>query len=207
MTFIDDLFPNYCIACERKIHHDRFLCEECEDSLKGPVYLDFKLSWIDRGHFYWWYESPLKEIIRSYKFERRYRISEYLAGFLFDMFCSFSPEFDAVVPVPTTLSAYGDRGYDTNQLILKKLRKKFVFVENQILIARNKKTPQSSLGGKERKKNVKDKFLIKKGPVPEKILLFDDVVTTGSTVIECAKLLKSNGAKDITLFTIGRADK
>lgn len=207
MTLIDDLFPNYCVACGKEIGYKSFLCEDCTGSLKGPVYLDFKLPWIDQGHFFWWYESPLKEIIRAYKFERRYRLSNCLANYLFEMFCSFSPEFDAIVPVPTTISALGERGYDTNRLILKKLKKKFVFTEDQVLVARNKKVPQSSLGGKERKKNIEGKFAIRKEPVPERVLLFDDVVTTGSTVIECAKLLKRNGAKEITLFTIGRADK
>ena len=64
--------------------------------------------------------------------------------------------------------------------------------------------PQSSLSKEERKAAAIGKFTLRTERLPEKIILFDDVITTGSTITSCANLLKSAGVKDLKILSIAR---
>ncbi len=109
-----------------------------------------------------------------------------------------------VIPVPLHKRRLKSRGFNQSLLIAKGL-----FPTMKICTLTVQKTvdtrPQSSLTGKERAKNIKGAFDIKKSPLPSSyFILVDDVVTTGSTLREIAKLLKKNGAKGVCALTIAR---
>ena len=100
------------------------------------------------------------------------------------------------------------RGYNQSSLIAKKLVKDITNLtcREDVLIKDKNNKRQSDLNRHQRQENVKNvyKVINKEKIYNKKILLFDDIYTTGATVNECAKELKENGAKEILVFTIAK---
>lgn len=198
-------FPNRCLSCGMDISLQKSLCEECAELIDGPVMAPFSLPYLKRAYSYWRYETPLKELLQTYKFRDRPRMAGIFADMLFDMLCVFSDNIKVVVPVPTTVQAFRKRGFDTNYLIMKSLRKRTSIKVEDILVAGGGRTPQSRLGVEERKESVKGKFHLRERTSAERVLLFDDVVTSGATASQCAKVLLEGGVKEVVLLAIAKA--
>jgi len=99
------------------------------------------------------------------------------------------------------------RGYNQTEIIAKDISKKLrIKLEKNNLIKIKDTKKQSTLNKKEREKNVKDAFAIRntKNIVSKKVILFDDIYTTGNTVNECSKILKEAGAEEIVVLTIAK---
>ena len=113
-----------------------------------------------------------------------------------------------IIPVPLHKYRSRERGYNQSFLILKALAKKNknIIIKNNILQKQRNIKPQSSMNKLERKNNIKNAYTItnKLEIKNKKILLFDDVFTTGSTTNECSRMLKENGAKKIGVLTIAK---
>ncbi|MFO7882376.1 MAG: phosphoribosyltransferase family protein [Kosmotogaceae bacterium] len=158
---------------------------------------------------YTWYEPPFSDMIKAYKFHNRERISGWLAERLFVLLVETLPENirvkPPIIPVPTTITALRTRGYDTNRKILKRLSRKLNFILLEALVATGRHTPQTLLDKKEREK-MKSKFRLRSDNIklPEEIVLFDDVLTTGTTIKDCIKTLKEAGVKKIHVRTLAR---
>lgn len=116
--------------------------------------------------------------------------------------------YDYIIPIPLHKYRNRERGYNQSFLILKALAKKNknIIIRNNILQKQRNIKPQSSLNKLERKNNIKNAYTItnKLEIKNKKILLFDDVFTTGSTTNECSRILKENGAKKIGVLTIAK---
>jgi ComF family protein len=114
---------------------------------------------------------------------------------------------DLIVPVPLHKKRLRQRGF--NQAL--ELARLFFPLEKArirptILMRTRWTTPQAGLGGRERRRNLAGAFQVGDGEkiLAKKILLVDDVFTTGSTVNECAKVLRQSGAADIQVLTLAR---
>lgn len=206
-SIISHFFPNSCLACEKEIDPGYYLCSECLNSMAGPIMAPLELPYIDSAFSYWKYESPMRELIHAYKFEDRPGIARLFSNMTFEMMNTFLPATNVVVPVPTSLQAFVKRGYDTNLGILRFLSRKVEIRIENILSISGKTVPQSTLKMKDRIDNVKDKFRLKKKPSCDSVILFDDVVTSGATASQCARVLREGGVKDIVFFTVASAKK
>ena len=117
---------------------------------------------------------------------------------------------DYIIPVPLHFDRLQKRGFNQSLLLARII---FPDEKQKIrynILIRNKKTPfQTNLSGKERRKNLKNAFHVDSPEmiINKNILLIDDVLTTGTTVDECAKTLKKAGCKRVEVLTICRADK
>ena len=117
---------------------------------------------------------------------------------------------DLILPVPLHIKRLRQRGFNQALLLAKKL-----FPENKEkiqfdILLRQEDTPtQTGLSGKERRRNLKNAFIIKRPSeiTGKNILLLDDVLTTGATINECAKALKTAGCERVEVLTICRAEK
>lgn len=113
--------------------------------------------------------------------------------------------YDIISAVPIHKKRKHDRGYNQSELIAKELAKN---IPNTIYKNILKKTinnqRQSELKKEERLENVKNVYQIQNRQIIEnkRIVLFDDIYTTGSTVNECSRVLKENGAKEILVLTL-----
>ncbi len=206
---ISTLFPNYCESCSKPASPLEFLCSECNKSIVGPLKQNFSLPGSETLRAFTWYEPPFSDMIKAYKFHNRERISGWLAEKLFLLLVETLPENirikPSIIPVPTTVAALRTRGYDTNRRILKKLSRKLDFNFPEVLIAKGRHMPQTQLDKTEREK-MKGKFQLRSDRIklPEEIILFDDVFTTGTTIKDCIRTLKEAGVKRIHVRTLAR---
>ena len=227
----DLLFPPLCLGCKRRLDSSQPplfclhcaqslvfiqspLCSRCgtpfvsgDDHLCGACLTDRHA--FDLARSLCLYRPPLSDLILALKFHG------HLAGIatfktlltrsgLLDAFCV--PDF--ILPVPLHATRLRERGFNQAQTIAVGCFahwKKSIALNN--LIRHRSTTPQSLLSGKERRQNLHDVFsLADPGRVSgARVLLVDDVYTTGSTVNACSKVLRRAGAKRIEVFTLARS--
>jgi ComF family protein len=123
-----------------------------------------------------------------------------------------SEKYDLIIPVPLHKGRMRERGYNQSYLISEGLSRVLnIPVKAGILIRSRYTDSQTTLSREGRIENVSGAFEIKSKHIPEiegrRILLLDDVITTGSTTESCAKTLKENGAKTVTAVSLGIAER
>lgn len=115
--------------------------------------------------------------------------------------------YDIILPVPISKKRYKQRGYNQTELIARKIRKKTdIELVTNCLYKEKNNVPQSTLNKEDRIENVKNAYIIKNSKIikDKRVIIFDDIYTTGSTVNECSKLLKQNNVKEILVMTIAK---
>lgn len=170
---------------------------------------------VEQRHFskaraFGFYDGALMEAVHRLKYGRHTSLSRPLGAFLRETFFRFWDlnTVDLLVPVPLHLKRLRQRGFNQAYLLIRRWAKHDGIPFDGLTLLRNRWTePQTALSRKERKKNIKGAFLIKyreriKG---KKIVLVDDVYTTGSTVNECARVLMKAGAELVDVLTLARA--
>jgi ComF family protein len=105
---------------------------------------------------------------------------------------------DLILPVPLFWLKQLQRGYNQSQLLVQAIHRECGIPVGDLLIRRKNTKTQTRLSETRRKENVRDAFRIKNdGVAAKKILLVDDVMTTGATIRECARILKAAGAERV----------
>ena len=121
---------------------------------------------------------------------------------------NFINKYDVIISVPIHNKRMKTRGYNQSKLIAKEIAINCgkEYYDNVIIKSKNI-APQSTLDMLERVKNIKEAFSIGKNSEKisgKNVALFDDIFTTGSTVNECAKILKGIGANNVGVFTLAK---
>jgi ComF family protein len=149
------------------------------------------------------YEGAIREAINQFKFYGLRRLSKPLGNLLlgFDL-----PAVDGVVPVPLTIRRLRGRGFNQSLLIARIVAKKIgAPLLMDILVKRKETPPQIGLTARERLLNLRNAFAVKGNAKGIRLLLVDDVMTTGATVTECSKQLIKSGAEEVIVLTLARA--
>lgn len=193
----------YCSCCGRVFpgRGDNHLCGDC-----------LKSSWtFDKARSLFAYEEIIAGLIHNLKYSgdmTGLETIEWISG-QSTLLQDFDTH-DIILPVPLHIKRLRKRGFNQALVLAKCLfpeeKKK---IRHDILI-RNTDTPsQAGLDGTKRRKNLQNVFIVEDPSeiAERKMLLFDDVFTTGSTVNECAKALQAAGAKRVDVLTICRSDK
>jgi ComF family protein len=145
------------------------------------------------------YKGPIKDAIHLLK----YRFVSDLVDSLTDVYIKYYPKnlykLDCLVPVPLHKKREKERGFNQSVLLAKSLSKKLNLPVLNILIRTRYTKPQVDLTGKDRRSNLQNVFLpLADAKVREKSIgLVDDVATTRTTLLECAKVLKKQGAESV----------
>lgn len=149
------------------------------------------------------YSGALAEAINLFKFSGLKRLAKPLGRLLIGMDI---PECDGIVPVPLSTKGLRERGFNQTLLISKVLSRELRIPVYMDMLLKGKDTPpQIGLSAKERVKNLKNAFEVHGKINNLKLLLLDDVMTTGATVRECSKKLVKAGAKDVIVITLARS--
>ncbi len=215
MNFLDCvlnfIFPPVCGICLKT--SKKYICEECMELIK------FKsLNKIDtynnknfKEHLYILkYEGIIRQRMLDYKFKEKSYLHRSFSEMILDSKenIEFIKKYDVLIPIPIHKDRMRTRGYNQSELIAKDLAYeiKNIKLENRVLIKTKNIIAQSSLNKKQRENNIKDVYQIKsvEKVMNKKILLLDDIYTTGSTVNECAKILKEAGCKEVGIITIAK---
>lgn len=206
------LFPPKCGFCG-KIHSD-FLCRKCEIRLqkwKPGNRIQKMKSQVFTHHIYaYHYKEEIRKKMIDYKFHDQPELSDTFVKLLLNdkKICGFLENYDIIIPVPMHPKKQIQRGYNQAALIAKKLAKELVtitYAEDVLVKCKQTKT-QSSLDKKSRESNVKDAYNCEnKQKIKEKrVILLDDIYTTGSTAKECSKVLKQAGAREVVVLTFAK---
>lgn len=149
------------------------------------------------------FEGALVEAIHQFKFHGIKRLSGPLSDLLLTIDI---PEADGCVPVPLSIQGLRERGFNQSLLLARNIsRQKGIPLFMDVLHKRKETPPQLGLSASERRSNLKGAFQAMKSVQGKRLLLIDDVITTGSTVAECAKQLLKAGARQVTVLSIARS--
>lgn len=203
-SILNLFFPNVCGICNKICKEP--LCAKCKKELnkmkecKKHIYLTKNYT----THMYIFsYKDIIRKSIVNYKFnEQAYKYKAF-ANFILNnkKICRYLRKYDIIIPVPISKKRNRQRGYNQSELILKEVAKnmKDIRVLTNVLYKVKHTLPQSTLKKEKRLNNLKNAYEVKNSEIikNKKILLFDDIYTTGSTVEECSKMLKNAGAYEI----------
>ncbi|MCX6795825.1 MAG: ComF family protein [Candidatus Falkowbacteria bacterium] len=205
---LDILFPLHCLNCHRE---EFWLCENCiQKLLLSPSYERFeKILVFSIAN----YEQPLiKKLIRTCKFSKVPEIAKILGQLLIRGISEFPEVKDLlcneknllIVSIPLSRRRERERGFNQAFLIAQAVGLAYN-IPLSFELKRKERAPQSKLSANKRGRNIQQAFFwTGERLTNQRILLVDDVVTTGTTIAEAAKILKSVGARRVTGITIAR---
>ena len=212
--FLDLLFPIQCLGCNKE---GEWLCRNCFESIKiNSVFSSYCLKKVSpdlvKVLIAADYKQPLlQKILRSYKYNFIQGLSESLSSLLIKFIDQIKAErnlnFDIVIPVPLAKKRIIWRGFNQSESLATNISQKFNWTLNsKLLIRRYHVAPQVGSSAKKRKHNIKGIFKVTDSQIlkDKKILLIDDVVTTGATLSECAKVLMQSGAAEVWGLVIAK---
>ena len=159
--------------------------------------------------FLFYYDTELsRRIISSMKYHATAFKSDYLAGLLM-LQLPHGVSYDAVVFPPRSRKNRRRYGFDQSEMIASALAKKLCIPCLKAIRRRGHHKEQKLLSAEQRRKNVSGAFVADPQLLSDvkKVVLLDDVITTGATINECTRLLKKSGVRKITVLTIARTPK
>lgn len=188
----------YCKICGRPFEFavsDDCVCSQC--LMEQPLFSKARSVLV--------YNDASKKLILPFKNGDRLDLAPLLAKMMQRSATDMINETDIIIPVPLHRWRLFKRKYNQSAILAQKLAKIFCKEYSPDALKRIRASPsQGHLTAKERRKNVVNAFHVKR---PEKVyqksvLLIDDVLTTGATANECAKVLLKSGASQVFLLTI-----
>jgi ComF family protein len=153
------------------------------------------------------FEGAMREAIHKLKYGNLRALAAPLAGMLREYLIANPLDVDTMVPVPLHRKRLRERGYNQSQLLAQELGKLInVPVVTDVLVRLRHTPPQARTATvEERKRNIADSFACRDGRLRgQRVLLLDDVATSGTTLDACAAVLKANGASSVWGLVIAR---
>lgn len=179
------------VATESSSH----LCGRCLTAL--PSYT--------KVYAYGLYDATLRQAVHQFKFNHKVGLDRSL-GSLLEQSIGSDLEIDLVLPVPLQKKSLRRRSYNQALLLAREIaRIRRWKVDNELLVKIRATLPQHELPAKERERNLRGAFRLTRQLSGEKILLIDDVMTTGATVSACSQVLLNGGAGSVNVAVIARA--
>lgn len=231
-TFVDFILPPHCPICKKSLQSCHGLCPDCfahirfittplcarcgrpfefqiiEEPLCGtcctkePIFKKARTAFV--------YDAYSRELILPFKHGDKTEMTPLLTTFLMTAGAELFPEIDVILAVPLHKTRLIKRKYNQAGLLAKSVAIKAQKPYLPHVLIRHKATPsQGHMKSADRKKNVAGAFNIKHADLikNKRILLIDDVYTTGATLNECAKVLLKHGAKNVSYLTLSRVLK
>ena len=227
-TAITFLFPAQCKVCESNIGLEPipYLCEDCWDCLKivTPPWCEIcGINNVDgvcdvcattpprygKLRTIAFYDTILQKIIHLYKFEKRKSLAKHLSYLMIKhqpKDCDYK-EYDYILPIPIHRNRLRERGFNQSTLLAQSISNEIgINICTDALIRSKNTSPQSSLTRDARQTNVVGAFGIKNRNLirGKRILILDDVFTTGATVNEAVNILWNEDPVEIDVLTLAR---
>ncbi|MGC9362381.1 MAG: ComF family protein [Candidatus Syntrophosphaera sp.] len=220
-------FPPVCLACNAQVDSiAQTLCENCRDMLVpitegfctkcGGLLQDGKCDacsttewYFDAARSVYVYQTPVREMIHHLKYDFLLSPAAFLAKGMAALITWEDPgvSYDFILPVPLHRVRERGRGYNQSVLIARKLSALLGIPLAKMVSRKSNTRSQTNLSREARLKNLDGAFVMSGGTQisGKRILLIDDVFTTGTTANEISKLLKGNGAEKVFVLTAARA--
>jgi ComF family protein len=193
----------FCASCHTSFRNDfpldaAGICALCRSGLRG----------FDRAASFGFYEGALRDLIHLFKYSGMRPLSRTLSRLL-ERALPIDQHFDLIVPVPLHWRRRWNRGFNQAELLAREVATRRGTVMVNALRRRKATASQMGLTSAARRRNMTAAFQPREGIdlSGKRILLIDDVMTTGATASACALALKKAGAKSVSLLTLARADR
>lgn len=203
LTFLLNLlFPPKCLLCRRVLADDELdLCHKCR--IDGPECTNYqkKLPFIDSWAAVWYYEDTARRSLLRYKFRGKRNYAHGYGRLLAMKLQERHPEgFDLLAWVPVSRLRRFTRGYDQVELLAQSVGRELGMEPMPLVRKIRHNRPQSGIiGDAKRRANVLGVYRVESPEMlrEKRVLLLDDIITTGATAGECARVLLTAGAKEI----------
>jgi ComF family protein len=198
------LWPAVCILCRRRGAFGLDLCPGCEAD-----FVPNDPPQIESGYVPFRYAYPIDHLVRGLKFRGDLACGRVLGELFAARVLARAVALpELIIPVPLAQQRYRQRGFNqANELALPLRRVTGIPVRNDLVIRHRETAEQAVLDPEGRRKNVRRAFKMA-APLPARhVAILDDVVTTGSTVGEVARVLRSAGAERVEVWAICRAGR
>jgi len=218
------LFLNrFCLLCELPVQRKQWICRNCEPSLPKnkqacpicamPVYQNgicgrclSNPPHFDNSLVPFTFKPPINNLIHQFKYNHQfYACRPLIAELLKSINRSSQALPDVILPIPLHNRRLFKRGFNQSSIIAQTLSRELTLpCKTRILIRLKNTKPQVQLNAKQREKEIKNAFHLRKTCRFEHVALVDDVMTTSQTVNEAAKTLKISGIKKISVWALAR---
>lgn len=207
-AFLDLLYPPRCPACRTLVDQQGEWCNSCLTLVWAPRELELVshgITALDACFVLCDYTAGVQKLIRDMKFRKGRRYGCHLT-WLLSRYQNYHRlgSVDVVIPVPLSPERLKGRGYNQTEVVFHTWAENRQMLWCDALIRPRATLPQWELTLAERRKNIKGAFQVTRQEVVQdkQILLVDDIFTTGTTMNECAKVLKKTGAKRVVGLAI-----
>ncbi len=208
---LEAVFPSKCILCGKKLKKgEEDLCDTCCTDAPWYPGKGSALQFLDSFAPVWYYERNVRSSILRYKFQNR---RSYAAGYGRLLAAKLQEEypegFDCITWVPISRLRKFRRGYDQVELLANAVGEVLGVKPRPLLKKIRHNPPQSGIRGfAQRRANVLGAYRVAEGePISGRILLLDDVITTGATAGECARILLTAGAAEVHCAALAKTRK
>jgi ComF family protein len=223
----DYLLPPTCILCGNSGHNSQDICPACLSDLKRNIHCCYRCAEtfevapptpqlcgrclkkspaFDETYAPFIHESSIRYLIATLKFNKQYKNARLL-GYLLATYIEKTTEIpELIIPVPLHKKRHQERGFNQSIEIAKTAGKILNIPVDAHLCTRIRDTPhQIELPAKQRRKNVKNAFVVTNPTDLQHVAILDDVITTGSTTNEVAKALKKAGIVKVDVWGCAKA--
>jgi ComF family protein len=219
---IDFFLPRLCFSCSRKLEpYEDSVCMVCKNQFKRAdskrIEYEYNKKFLQKKYisaftslYVFERDKEIQHLIHSLKYNKRFKAGLFLgreAGLNLKHISDWN--IDLIIPVPLHRLKQIQRGYNQSYYIALGLSRVTDIDLNRKAIRRKKNTlSQTKMNLLEREDNIKEAFILnnRKLMKDKNILLVDDVITTGSTLNECARILKEGGAREVYALSAAIAD-
>lgn len=204
------LYPDKCVLCGRVLEKDEMdLCHHCRIHAPECPLSNSKFPYLKQWLALWYYEDDVRSSLLRYKFHGRRNYARAY-GRMLAMKLSREEwmDFDILTWIPISHRRKRKRGYDQVELIAEALAQELAVTAMPCLKKIQDNPAQSGIAGQaERRANVLGVYQVLDADAVagQRVLLLDDIVTTGSTAGECARVLLTAGAKEVRLAVVAAA--
>lgn len=181
-----------CLKCGRPTEYGEY----CSICTKEKIYFE-------RNYSCFAYDGLIRKIITAYKFNNKRYYAKYLASFYVDKIIEENISVDVLTAVPMTKSHQRERGYNQCDFIANEISERLLIPYVKEIYKKGDRTRQLGKSYSERKKNADNAYYTKSNVYEGlRVLVIDDIYTTGSTMNSMAKTLLKSGAKSVIGLTL-----
>ena len=189
---------NRCLSCAAKLNSELDFCGACLSH--APRF--------SRAYTLYDYSDVCAQLIKQFRFEPQLCIGDYFAHQFYGLYTHLiknEGQYDAIIPLPLSNERLKERGYNQTHELLSVIKKRTKTTVDISSVKRIKATKAlSSLNLEQRKKEIKNAFSAR-SMTYQKVLLVDDVMTTGASLNELAKTVLKAGVQSCDVMTLARS--
>jgi ComF family protein len=234
-AFVNAIFPDECRVCGETLREvsripvcsrclddhapldAEYSCVSCRMPFVNRAPLDAEgrcrlcrlgLSGFDAVYCYGFYDGSLQKLIQLFKYSGVRPLESHF-GKLIALAVPLDQRFDVIVPMPMHWRRRWSRGYNQAALLARRISKRWNAPVRNVIRRTRATAPQAGLTNARRRENVAGAFKIKRGVSLKgmRVLLVDDVITTGATASAAARVLKRAGARMVAVAAVARTDR